>query len=631
MKSLNKLFLALVLIAGCSRYNLPRWNPLHSPWIGSLPGHAVRISTWDKTGANRDSIKVLPGETVTLADVSGPGIIRRIWMTSNTKGPIGRTLVLRMYWDGLDTPAVEVPFGDFFGVGNGMEAEVYSWPITVVSRGRSRNCWWPMPFAKGARITITNEGTQPHSAFYCHIDYLALDEPPPTHERFHAQYRQAYPADFPGNYTILDTEGAGQYAGTVMSVAGTKPQWWGEGDELIEVDDYEPLHGTGTEDYFCDAWGMHTHSTLWHGSPVCEGYAETGLRTSMYRFHILDPIPFKKRIKVSIEHGTQNNRADNLSSVAFWYQVPPASFFPPLPPLENRLLGKERVTFVRKCAWQIATSESPEANQKLKRLLSLAKMPENKTLVEGLLVYVDGLQSPTDSVINNLDKVLTRLDELVNAQQEDERYTKPKIDIPTDDDNLIPSSVVAVYRTLELARRDLARKVALRRGLLPGDEIMVEARDPRGIVTPPPVYKETPDFTNSYAKVDDTHLMGKGARFTYGNADPSWARFTPDFPRAGRYEVLVIFSYGSNADDTRYEVRYAEGVKIVPLKQRGRPGTPGRNNRTWHSLGGYRFEAGQNPDKGSVTLHASPGTAIPNDKFEYRAYSDSVQFVFMGE
>jgi hypothetical protein len=167
--------------------------------------------------------------------------------------------------------------------------------------------------------------------------------------------------------------------------------------------------------------------------------------------------------------------------------------------------------------------------------------------------------------------------------------------------------------------------------LRPGDEVVVEARDPLGRVTPPPAYEETKDFTNSYAKVVDAHLMGNGARFTYGKADPSWARFTPTLPRAGRYEVLTTFSYGANAADTRYEIRHADGVTVVPLEQRGRPGTPGRNDAVWHTLGTYRFDAGQSADKGSVTLHASPGTALPNKQFEYRAYADSIRFVFVGE
>ena len=631
MKNLIRLFLILIFLSGCAHFQTCR-GPMH-PFIWGCygEGHAARVSSYDKIGANSDNIQILPGQTVTLANISGSGIIRHIWMTMNVKGPIGRTLIIRMFWDGSETPAVEVPFGDFFGVGHGLEAEVNSFPITVVSNGRSRNCWWQMPFSKGARITISNEGSESHSAFYFHIDYLALDKPPKTKERFYAQYRQAYPADSPENYDILETTGSGHYMGVVMSVESTKAQWWGEGDELIIADDYEPIRGTGTEDYFCDAWGMRQHATLWHGSPICEGFDEAGKRTSMYRFHILDPIPFKKKINVSIEHGTENNRADNLSSVAFWYQIPSESQFPQLPPVEERLSGAEKVTFVREHALRIATGGSSDAHQQLSDLLKRVKDEENIVLIQGLIAYVDGISNVSEDSLIALDATLKQLKEMIDKLPENERYSPAKMDVPTDDDSPIPSSIVKAYRTVERTRNDLARKIALKRGFRPGDEIIVEVRDSLGQLTPKPTYEETPDFTDSYAKVDDTHLLGSGARFTYGNADPSWARFTPNFPHSGRYEVFTIFSYGANADDTRYEIRHADGVTIVPLKQRGRPGLEGRNNAVWHSLGTYRFETGQNSDKGSVTLNVAPGTANPEPKFEYRAYADSIRFVFIEE
>lgn len=631
MKKTFWLAIILILAAGCARQALPPLNPMHLSRVYSLPGHSARVSSYDKTGHNVDNIRIMPGDTAVLADINGPGIIRHIWTTTNASGPFGRTLILRMFWDGSDIPSVEVPYGDFFGAGNALEADVNSWPITVVSRGRSRNCWWPMPFSSGARITITNEGDEPHGAFYFHIDYLALDDAPPTSERFHAQYRQAYPADSPENYVILDTTGSGHYVGAVMSVESTKPNWWGEGDDLIEADDHEPLRGTGTEDYFGDAWGMHTQQTLWHGSPICEGYDKEGLRTSMYRFHILDPVGFKEKIKVSIEHGTENDRADNLSSAAFWYQALPSQDFPKLPDAIDRLTGENRVVLIRKRAWRIATSDEPNAIEVLQMLHPQAKAKENQVLILGLIVYVKSKGNPTDNALERMDSVLEILEKQKSEMKPEELYKEATIDLPTDDDNLIPTSFMETYMILQRARYDLARRVAMNRSFRAGDEIVLEARDSQGNVTPPPAYKETPDFTSSYAKVINTYLMGNGARFTYGNADPSWARFTPDFPVSGRYEVFVIFSYGANADDTRYEVRSADGVKTIPLFQHGRKGAPDRNNSTWHSLGTHSFEKGRNEDKGSVTLHASPGNTPANDKFEYRAYSDSVRFVYKGE
>ena len=636
MKRLLRLAAIWFVISGCVYQQGVQKTLLSSPWGGSWQGqgYAARVSSYDRTGANVDAIRIGPGETATLANIDGPGVIRHIWTTTNADVTSTRTHILRFYWDGSEHPSVEAPLGDFFGVGNAMLANVHSWPITVLAGGRSRNCWWPMPFAEGCKITVTNEGPDPTSAFYYYIDYLALDSAPNTTLRFHAQYRQAYPADFPENYVILETTGEGQYLGCIYSVESTEPNWWGEGDDLIEVDDREPLRGTGTEDYFCDAWGMREQSTLFHGTPVCEGYDDAGLRSSMYRFHILDPIPFRKTIRVSIEHGHANDRADHLSSVAFWYQTLPAASFPALPPVEERIGGEERIAYLQKKAWRLATGDSPGAAEQLAQLLARPGSLENVPLVEGLIAYVEGKAKPDEDSLARLERHLAELKRRVDALPEQERYAPARVELPTDDDNPVPGSTVAAQRMLERARYDLARRVAERRGLQPGDEIVVEARDALGNLTPPPAYEDSDDFSDSYAKVDDPHLMGSGARFTYGNADSSRARFTPDFPRSGRYEVFVIFSYGANAGDTRYEIRHAgsgPNPAVVALAQRGRPGTAGRNNAQWHSLGTYSFEKGREPGLGSVTLNAAPGKALPNPKFEYRAYADAVRFVFVGK
>lgn len=60
------------------------------------------------------------GATVTLLETSGSGVIQRIWMTLNDRSPkMLRSLRLKMYWDQADKPAVDVPLGDFFGIGLG--------------------------------------------------------------------------------------------------------------------------------------------------------------------------------------------------------------------------------------------------------------------------------------------------------------------------------------------------------------------------------------------------------------------------------------------------------------------------------------------------------------------------------
>ncbi len=500
-----KILIFVLLFYGCCRplQLIEKWRT-EALFLNQEEGYAARISSWDRTGGNIDYIRLAPGETVTLAEISGAGVIRHIWMTFNAREPMGRLLVLRMYWDGAQQPAVEVPIGDFFGVGNGMLAEVNSFPITVSSRGRALNCWWQMPFAKGAKITITNEGYEPINTFYYYIDYLALKTSPGTKERFYAQYRQAYPASSLENYLILETSGRGRYVGTVLSVESTKPDWWGEGDELICVDNREPLRGTGTEDYFCYAWGMKPNSTLWHGSPVCEGYDAPGLRTTMYRFHILDPIPFQKHISVSIEHGTNNNRADNLFSVAFWYQVPPATTFPQLPAAAERLVGKSRTKFIRQQLWHLTINKAPDLSTKLEELLPQVKDEENVYLFKGLQAYADGVRELNEEAVVNMEFYLGLLKGLIEAQPAGERYTSPTIEAATDDDSPVPGSTVEAYRMVERLKFDLQRQIELKRGFKPGDEIVIEVLDSQGRLTPSPLYEDTMDFTNSITTAGTT-------------------------------------------------------------------------------------------------------------------------------
>ena len=115
---------------------------------------------------NDDSRPVAPGGTLTVAELHGPGVITHIWCTIAHDAPFySRLMTLRIYWDGEEHPSVECPLGDFFGIGHGVDQSFTSLPIRVTSDGRARNCYWPMPFRKSARITVTNESGQRCHAF----------------------------------------------------------------------------------------------------------------------------------------------------------------------------------------------------------------------------------------------------------------------------------------------------------------------------------------------------------------------------------------------------------------------------------------------------------------------------------
>ena len=298
-----------------------------------------RVSSYDRTGGNKDSLTIEPGATAILADIKGPGAIHHIWVTIAAEPFYGRKIVLRMFWDGEAAPSVEAPIGDFFGVGHGLNRNLSSLPIACSSEGRARNCYWSMPFRSGAKITVTNEGSQAVPAFYYYIDYRELPALPADTPTFHAQYRQETPCASGGNYLLLDAVGRGHYVGCNLSVLQRAMGWWGEGDDMIFVDgeDKLSLHGTGSEDYFSDAWGMREDENLFYGCPLQEEDFQAGSKVTVFRFHIPDPISFQKSIRVTIEHGHANDRSDYFSSVAYWYQAEPHKAFPALAPVRERL------------------------------------------------------------------------------------------------------------------------------------------------------------------------------------------------------------------------------------------------------------------------------------------------------
>jgi hypothetical protein len=346
---------------------------------------AKRVSSYDRTGGNDDYRPIKKGETLSLAEIKGPGQISHIWFTiSCADKNYLRRLIFRAYWDGAKTPAIETPVGDFFGIGHGHAASYQSAffstsaPLPGHGGGMAMNCWIPMPFAKSAKLEIVNESDEDVRAFYYYIDYRELPAVPDDLVYFHAQWRRELPTDGwtgkgsvwhspewrermdttpdgknltgKGNYLILDTEGRGHFVGCNVSIKNLYEGWWGEGDDMFFVDgqSFPPdLHGTGTEDYFCHAWGMQCQNAhLYHGvslavSPVenvkAGGPTNWRGKYTNYRLHVVDPVPFTKSLVMSIEHGHANDRSDDWASVAYWYlDRPEHKQYAPLPAREAR-------------------------------------------------------------------------------------------------------------------------------------------------------------------------------------------------------------------------------------------------------------------------------------------------------
>ncbi len=315
-----------------------------------------RSSSWDRSGGNGDAIPVEPSQTATLLDVSGAGVVTHIWFTINSPDPMHlKNLVLRAWWDGEPTPSVEVPIGDFFGLGLG-EYFMYQSALLAVAPMKALNAYFKMPFATSARITVSNQGKVRTDNLYFAIDYITLPELPADLGRFHAQYRQAAPCKGwtdnwtsngspgindrknlagEGNYVFLEAAGKGHFVGVTHAVEQNQDGWFGEGDDMIFIDgDTVPtINGTGTEDYYNGAWdfGGLAFANMHQGAPYIVDPERIGGRYCLYRWHTESPISFEKSIRVTMEHGHANHRSDNFYTTAYWYQAEPHAAFPPLP------------------------------------------------------------------------------------------------------------------------------------------------------------------------------------------------------------------------------------------------------------------------------------------------------------
>lgn len=321
-------------------------------------GRSRRVSSNEQPNwndGNFDSTYLAPGDVLEMPLLEGPGYINHIWFTSHAGG-MGEmnALTVRIYWDDREVPGVEAPMGDFFAVGQHPQV-VESVPVQVSPSG-SLSCYWRMPFAQSARITVTNDNPNRGYGLYWQLDWVSLPELPDGVGYFHARYRQEYPAIMGQDYLIADIGGSGQYVGTVMSVTNAQDGWFGEGDDFFYIDGEEipSLQGTGSEDYFNDAWAMRPRSSHWFGQPHWQGW-QAGDGGVMYRWHIADPVNFSRSLKVTMEHKGNAymsedawyiERPDFFSSVAFWYQTGEPILFGELPSYPERCVPWQIVPLI---------------------------------------------------------------------------------------------------------------------------------------------------------------------------------------------------------------------------------------------------------------------------------------------
>ena len=339
---------------------------------GGSFGTAAAASSPLGPGRKGSAWKSLPaGGTIDLVDISGPGVIRHIWITVPDRTEAGpfvlRDLVLRAYWDDEEEPSVEAPLGDFFCNGFATRALVTSEPIVVAPTG-GMNSYFPMPFRRRARLALTSgHGANIEHVFF-QVDLTTGDDVPDDTPYFHALWRRSNGSTALGeDHVVLDgVQGHGRYVGTYVALASLSRFWWGEGEMKFYVDgdrDLPSLCSTGLEDYAGGAWAFQdelrttpepvplTFSAPYFGYPFCSSRDTTGAGTflqstapmhAVYRWHLPDPIWFHSDLKVTLQQiGTWDHglfeRSDDISTVAYWYQSEPHVPFPSFPETSSRV------------------------------------------------------------------------------------------------------------------------------------------------------------------------------------------------------------------------------------------------------------------------------------------------------
>ncbi|HJT76100.1 MAG TPA: glycoside hydrolase family 172 protein, partial [Gemmataceae bacterium] len=300
-----------------------------------LPGGRVVGPIWARAEqALSAAADTAPGKPSEPVEFEGPRAVTLLTVQlREVKDEVKalRELVLVVKFDGASQPQIWCPVGDFFGSSPGLSLQ----PSIPFQFQRSRNlggllelqCRFWMPFAKSARFTLLNRGTEPIKAGLT-VGTVAH----PWTDRsmhFHAKWRTATMNTRPfRDWTYCDLKGKGVFVGDMLTVFNPSPAWWGEGDEKIYVDGekFPSWFGTGSEDYYAYAWGdSRPYQHAYHNQTRCDGPGSRGW-TSVNRFHVLDAIPFEKSFRFDMEvwHWTPNIDV-TYAATSYWYARPGAT------------------------------------------------------------------------------------------------------------------------------------------------------------------------------------------------------------------------------------------------------------------------------------------------------------------
>jgi hypothetical protein len=322
-----------LLDTGLTSRSISFENPTGQPGSG---GTAASQLGEGRKGAPSRSIE--PGETVQLCDVEGPGTIRHIWMTTAREPVAQRSCVIRAWWEEQEHPSIECPIGDLFGFAHGKITAYHSAVHSVGVTG-GRNIWLPMPFARRAKMTFTNEGENAVPLFY-QIDYTVGDKHAEDIGRLHVLFRRENPTTEKKDFELLpQRKQKGRFMGSVIGVRNMHPeQWWGEGEVKVYMDgdkQFATIVGTGSEDYVGLAWGIQQTPFLYNGCSLNQKNF-----ISMYRWHLPDPIAWQQEARITIQQIAWKNglaeTEDDWSCATFWYEPVPSAKLPDMPDAKAR-------------------------------------------------------------------------------------------------------------------------------------------------------------------------------------------------------------------------------------------------------------------------------------------------------
>ncbi len=292
---------------------------------------------------------------VIVADLKGPACISMVHFAMPQTLKLNRDLLLKIFWDGEQTPSVDCPLVDFFCDPAGLRDEVNT---AFVNKRRGFNAYFPMPFKQSARIELIYDGAlEPGDKLwaampcYSYVMHRKLDRLAPSAGYFHACWRQEGLLLGKKDYFVMEAKGRGKFVGWNVTVRrpGRSDYPVDENEKFFVDGERTPsIEFQGIEDSFGFSWGYPESQSIF---PLT-GYFPFFKGGAAYRFFVNDAISFENSLRVFIGFGQNEDKffAKNyakrgneleLSSVAYWYQAEPHAPFPPMLPAAQRAPAPE--------------------------------------------------------------------------------------------------------------------------------------------------------------------------------------------------------------------------------------------------------------------------------------------------